>query len=104
MNLNLVTLQIGQKGGKSREYVSNTIRLLALPQEILDALSVRKINEGHTRPLLMLSSRPEEQATLFKEIQFRKITVREAERIRSPHRCRKSSQTFIDTKCRTDAD
>jgi ParB family chromosome partitioning protein len=73
--------QIGQKMGKSREYVSNTIRLLALPQEILDALSMGKINEGHTRPLLMLSSRPEEQATLFKEIQFRKITVREAERI-----------------------
>lgn len=73
--------QIGQKMGKSREYVSNTVRLLSLPQEILDALSSGKINEGHTRPLLMLASRPEEQNTLFKEIQFRKITVREAERI-----------------------
>jgi len=73
--------QIGQKVGKSREYVSNTVRLLSLPQEMLDALSMGKINEGHTRPLLMLSSRPEEQVTLFKEIMFRKITVREAERI-----------------------
>jgi ParB family chromosome partitioning protein len=73
--------QIGHKVGKSREYVSNTVRLLSLPQEILDALSMGKINEGHTRPLLMLGSRPEEQATLFKEIMFRKITVREAERI-----------------------
>lgn len=73
--------QIGQKVGKSREYVSNTVRILMLPQEILDALSAGKINEGHTRPLMMLSSRPEEQATLFKEIVFRKISVREAERI-----------------------
>lgn len=73
--------QIGQKLGKSREYVSNTIRLLALPQEMLDALSEGKINEGHTRPLMMLSSRPEEQLTLFKEITQRKISVREAERI-----------------------
>ncbi|MBY0328767.1 ParB/RepB/Spo0J family partition protein [Patescibacteria group bacterium] len=73
--------QIGQKMGKSREYVSNSIRLLALSQEILDALSAGKINEGHTRPLLMLATRPEEQMTLFKEIMFRKITVREAERI-----------------------
>ncbi len=73
--------QIGQKLGKSREYVSNTIRLLSLPQEMLDALSQGKINEGHTRPLMMLTSRPEEQQTLFKEILFRKITVREAERI-----------------------
>jgi ParB family chromosome partitioning protein len=73
--------QIGQKMGKSREYVSNSIRLLMLPQDILDALSGGKINEGHTRPLMMLSSRPEEQLTLFKEIVYRKITVREAERI-----------------------
>ncbi len=56
---------IGEKIGKSREYVSNTLRLLALPQEMLDALSEGRISEGHCRPLLMLSDRPEEQATLF---------------------------------------
>lgn len=73
--------QIGQKMGKSREYVSNTLRLLSLPQEVLDALSSGKISEGHTRPILMLSDRPEEQIVLFKEIMFKKISVREAERI-----------------------
>lgn len=72
---------IGKKVGKSREYVSNTLRLLALPQGVLDALSAGKISEGHTRPILMLSDRPEEQDTLFKEILFRKLTVRDAERI-----------------------
>lgn len=77
----LTHTQIGQKVGKSREYVSNSLRLLAMPQELLDALSAGKINEGHTRPLLMLSTRPEEQMTLFKEIMYRKISVREAERI-----------------------
>ncbi|MCA9353567.1 hypothetical protein KC842_01715, partial [Candidatus Nomurabacteria bacterium] len=51
------------------------------PQEILDALSEGKISEGHTRPLLMLSDRPEEQTVLFKEIIYKKITVREAEKI-----------------------
>ena len=73
--------QIGQKVGKSREYVANTLRILMLPEEILTALSMGKINEGHTRPLMMLTNRPEEQQTLFKEIMVRKITVREAERI-----------------------
>jgi len=72
--------QIGMKIGKSREYVSNTLRLLALPQDILDALSARKISEGHTRPILMLSDRPEEQMVLFKEIVFKKMTVRDAEK------------------------
>lgn len=73
--------QIGVKVGKSREYVSNTLRLLALPQEILDALSAKKISEGHTRPILMLTDRPEEQMVLFKEIMFKKMTVRDAEKV-----------------------
>lgn len=73
--------QIGQKMGKSREYVSNTLRLLQLPEEILNALSAGKISEGHTRPLMMLSTRPEEQLVLFKEIMFKKVSVREAERM-----------------------
>lgn len=73
--------EIGKKVGKSREYVSNSLRLLQMPQEILDALGQGKISEGHTRPLLMLSDRPDEQAVLFKEIVYKKITVREAERI-----------------------
>ena len=72
--------QIGAKIGKSREYVSNTLRLLALPQEMLDALSAKKISEGHTRPILMLTDRPEEQMVLFKEIVFKKMTVRDAEK------------------------
>ncbi len=74
-------VQIGVKVGKSREYVSNTLRLLALPQEMLDALSAGKISEGHTRPLLMLTDRPAEQIVLFKEIMFKKMTVRDAERV-----------------------
>ncbi len=72
--------QVGTKVGKSREYVSNTIRLLNLPEEMLNALSEGKISEGHTRPLMMLSDRPEEQTVLFKEILYKKISVREAER------------------------
>ncbi len=72
-------VDIGKKIGKSREYVSNTVRILMLPQEMLDALSSKKITEGHTRPLLMLIDRPAEQTTLFKEMMIRKMTVREAE-------------------------
>ena len=74
-------VEIGKKVGKSREYVSNSVRLLALPPEILDALSLGKISEGHARPLMMLGDRIDEQMTLFKEIMFRRLTVREAEAI-----------------------
>jgi ParB family chromosome partitioning protein len=74
-------VQIAEKVGKSREYVTNTMRLLALPQDIIEAVSQGKISEGHARPLLMIGDRPEEQSTLFKEIMFKKLTVRETEAI-----------------------
>ncbi|MFZ3043603.1 MAG: ParB/RepB/Spo0J family partition protein [Minisyncoccia bacterium] len=69
------------KIGKSREYVSNSIRLLSLPEYIQDAIVSKEINEGHARPLLTLNSRPEERDTLFREIVLKKLPVRAAERI-----------------------
>jgi ParB family transcriptional regulator, chromosome partitioning protein len=73
--------QVGKKVGKSREYVSNSIRLLSLPTEIMDGLASKKISEGHTRPLLMLADRPDEQSALFRDIVNRKMSVRESEKI-----------------------
>ncbi len=89
--------QVAAKIGKSREYVSNSIRILMLPSDILDALSQGKISEGHARPLMMLTDRPEEQSTLFKEIMFRKLTVREAETIArkiAVEKARKKERSF----------
>ena len=74
-------IEIAEKVGKSREYVSNTLRLLMLPQTMQDALSEGKIAEGHTRPLLMLSDRAQEQETLFREILLKHLTVRDTENI-----------------------
>ena len=73
--------QVAQKVGRSREYVSNTIRLLALPDYMLSALRTGDMSEGHARTLLMLNDRPEEQDTVFREILLKKLSVREVERI-----------------------
>jgi ParB family chromosome partitioning protein len=78
---NLTHGDVARKVGKSREYVSNTIRLLRLTDEMQQALAEGKITEGHTRPLLMLIDRPEEQSVLFKEIILKKLNVRDAEQI-----------------------
>lgn len=72
-------IEVGARVGKSREYVTNTIRLLTLPGEIQEGLRQGLINEGHTRPLLSLTKTPEEQMNLYKEIIYRKMNVREAE-------------------------
>lgn len=73
--------QVGVKVGRSREYVSNSIRLLALPDYMLDALRSNDITEGHARTLLMLNDRPEEQDVVFREILLKKLSVREVEKI-----------------------
>lgn len=73
--------QVAQKVGRSREYVSNSIRLLLLPETILNALRLNDISDGHARTLLMLNDRPEEQDVVFRELLMKKLSVREVERI-----------------------
>lgn len=94
---NFKHVQVAQKVGKSREYVSNTIRLLSLPEEIQQSISDGIIAEGHARPIMMLADKPEEQITLFREVVARKLTVREAEAISrrvAADRVRKHSRSF----------
>jgi len=73
--------QVAEKVGRSREYVSNSIRLLGLPEKIQESLKYGKMSEGHARTLLMLNDRPEEQDVIFREILLKKMSVREVERI-----------------------
>jgi ParB family transcriptional regulator, chromosome partitioning protein len=73
--------QVAKKVGRSREYVSNSIRLLALPEYMLRSLRLNELSEGHARTLLMLNDRPEEQDVVFREILLKKLSVREVERI-----------------------
>lgn len=73
--------EVAKKVGRSREYISNTIRLLGLPDHMLDALRRNDMAEGHARALLMLKDRPEEQDVVFREVLLKKLSVREVERI-----------------------
>lgn len=77
----LTHVEIGRRVGKSREFVSNSVRILTLPQEIQDAVVAGEITEGHTRPLLMLMDRKQEQTTLFHEIMEKRLNVRDAEQL-----------------------
>src|SRR5271154_5428536 len=48
--------QVAARVGKSRSYVSNSIRLLELPQEILNMIAKGELNAGQARPLLSIAS------------------------------------------------
>ena len=71
--------EVAHRMSRSREYISNSLRLLTLADDIIQAVIDGKISEGHTRPLLMLVDDPQKQRTLFDEILQRRITVRESE-------------------------
>jgi ParB family chromosome partitioning protein len=91
--------QVAGKVGRSREYVSNSIRLLGLPDHILDALKRSDLMEGHARTLLMLTDKPEEQEVIFREIVLKKLSVREVERIVrkiAAHKVRKKNASDLD--------
>lgn len=74
-------VEVAARIGRSREYISNSIRLLALPEAIQQAVVNKEISEGHARALLMLNDRPAERDTLFKEIVLKKSSVRTTEHL-----------------------
>jgi ParB family chromosome partitioning protein len=71
--------QIAQKVSKSRSLVANMMRLLNLPQEVLDALAKDEITVGHARPLLSLD--PEQAVSLAGRIKAEGMPVREVEEL-----------------------
>lgn len=75
----LVQREIGERIGKSREMIANTLRLLALPQEIQEALHGGKITEGHARAILMAGDDLAKQQQVYNSVVMDRLTVREAE-------------------------
>lgn len=55
-NYNMTQLQVAETVGKSRSYVANTVRLLNLPQSVVEKLELGEITAGHARAMLALSS------------------------------------------------
>src|SRR5438552_3062136 len=76
----LGTNEVAKRVGKSAPSVSNTIRLLTLPDAIKDALVAGVITEGHVRPLISLGD-TSLMLELFKKILKENATVRQTEDI-----------------------
>ncbi|MBI1982070.1 MAG: ParB/RepB/Spo0J family partition protein [Candidatus Levybacteria bacterium] len=74
----LSTNETARRVGKSAPAVSNTIRLLSLPDAIKDALVAGVISEGHVRPLISLGD-SKLMLDLFKKILRENSTVRQTE-------------------------
>jgi len=68
---------LGKIIGKSRSYIANILRLLALPEEIKQMVKENKISAGHARALVGHPSAVE----LAHEIVAKGLSVRETERL-----------------------
>ncbi|NJD60483.1 MAG: stage 0 sporulation protein J [Anaerolineales bacterium] len=70
--------QIAQQLGKSRVAITNTLRLLKLPDDVRQALADGVISEGHARVLLSLPSEAAQSAVLQAIIKH-ELNVRKTE-------------------------
>lgn len=72
--------EISRQVGKSREAVTNTLRLLKLPDGVRAALTAEKITEGHARALLRLAT-PQAQMAALGSILKWDLNVRQTEEL-----------------------
>jgi ParB family chromosome partitioning protein len=75
---NLSHEEIAKKVGKERSTVTNSIRLLNLPAEILHDLKEQKLTAGHARPILAISNESQ-QINLWRRIKRDGLSVRAVE-------------------------
>jgi len=72
--------QIAERVGKSRVAVTNTLRLLKLPELVQQALVDGRITEGHARALLALST-PQAMEAALRTVTAQEMTVRQTEEL-----------------------
>lgn len=70
--------ELAQRVGKGRSTITNSLRLLNLPEKMLEGLEKGYITSGHARALLSVDN-PADQEVLFSKIISEDLSVRQAE-------------------------
>ncbi len=79
-NHGLTQEEVAVRIGKSRPYVTNTLRLLQLPEEVMDMVKSGKLSPGHARTILPVDNK--EKLIEFAKLSCEEgISVRDMERI-----------------------
>ena len=77
--------------GKARSTIANSLRLLTLPQSVLELLSQGALEKGHAK--LLVSLDPDKAANLAKQIIASGFTVREAQKLTTKKTTKNSPKT-----------
>jgi len=73
--------ELAQHIGKSRSAITNTLRLLQLPEEVLASLAEGNISEGHGRALLSLEDDPDSLRDVWRAVESKELSVRATEEL-----------------------
>lgn len=77
-NYNMTQERVADKIGKSRPAVANTLRLLTLPEQIIDLVLANKLSAGHARALLSIDDEKIQKELAIKTVE-KKFSVRDLE-------------------------
>ena len=72
--------EIAKKVGKSRSSITNSLRLLELPESVLDKLALRELTEGHAKVLLGIKNKDLLEKAAETVI-LKELSVRETEKL-----------------------
>ena len=76
--------------GKSRSHISNCLRLLSLPNEVIDLIQNNKLSQGHAKVLVGL----ENAFFVAKKIIEKKLSVRQAENLVKIFKSKKTFKVY----------
>lgn len=80
VDYNMTQEELAEKIGKSRSAIANSLRLLDLPEELLDRVAKRELTAGHARAILSLNNSAN-MKTLADTIVAKGLSVRDAEEL-----------------------
>ena len=95
---NLTQEELSREIGKSRSYISNSIRILNLDNQVLDHISSGDLSQGHGKAILSIKDK-EEQIKIAKEILNKRLNVRDTENLtRNKSKVEKELMMALGTK------
>ena len=77
---NMTQEKVADKIGKSRPAVANTLRLLTLPQQIIDLILANKLSAGHARAIVGIEDENLQKELALKVVE-KKLSVRDLEQL-----------------------
>lgn len=92
---------VAERIGKSRPAITNTLRLLTLPSDVIELVEKNKLSSGHARCLVVLDN-PLEQSRVAIAAVAKKLSVRDVEKlvknIQNPNTQRPKDDQSIELK------